>query len=205
MEDRNLSRMMLVLLGGCLALGSCQNPRSDGPHLAPMDLVPGSGDSAASMASYKQGVEAADAGDLDEAHKQLKVSVAESDRNALAWMELGIIEYERDNLFEAAYAFHRASILEPTRYEPHYNMGIILESVGRYQKAIAAYKRALKLAPDQIEVMENLARCYIRTDTDLDEAQTLIGKARPLERRLEWQEWLETQAQRLEQRKERER
>ncbi|MCK4277112.1 MAG: tetratricopeptide repeat protein [Phycisphaerae bacterium] len=120
------------------------------------------------------------------------------ERNARGWMLLGVIEYENDRLFEAASAFHRASRLEPMRYEPHFNTGAVLEKAGRYEQAIESYEAALKLAPDELAVMENLARCYIRAKTKLSVAKELIAKALPKEARPEWRIWLAEQLHRLE-------
>ena len=46
----------------------------------------------------------------------------------------------------------------PHRYEPHFNLGSVLESAGLYSQAIKAYKGVLELAPDNVEVMKNLAQ-----------------------------------------------
>jgi len=192
-------RTLGVIVGMCIcvSLSSCQGQSHSSWEATSAALPAGDESETASVDLYRQGVQALQERDLENAHERLKAAVTTDERNAFAWMELGIVEYERDNLLEAAYAFHRAALLEPSRYEPHYNTGMILESVGRYEKAIEAYSKALKLAPGQVEVMENLARCYIKTNTKLDTAEALVKKALPLEHRPEWREWLETQSRRL--------
>ena len=42
--------------------------------------------------------------------------------------------------------------------------------------------------------MENLARCYLKTNQQQEEAATLIGRALALERRPEWVRWLKQQS-----------
>jgi len=74
---------------------------------------------------------------------------------------------------------------------------MLYESIGRYEQAAAAYESALERAPGQTELLENLARCYIRGGFQLDRARQLIQEALPKENRPEWREWLERQRLRL--------
>jgi len=156
---------------------------------------------AESMELYRQGRQACRARDLERAGELLGKAVGVDDRNVLAWMTLGLVHHERQRAYEAAEAFHRAARLEPTRYEPHFNLGIVLESAGRLGPAIDAYEKALALAPEEVAVMENLARCYIRADRDLGRAAELVEKALRSERRPEWRLWLQQQSARLADRK----
>jgi len=157
---------------------------------------------AKSFAEYRLAAKAHKKDDLKSARKHATAALDASDRNAEAWMLLGLIEYQEDRIFEAASCFHRAGLLAPDRYEPPYNIGILLESAGRYKQAIESYQTALKLNPNQLEVMENLARCYIRSNTDLDHAKELIDRALLTEQRPQWREWLLDQSRRLATRKE---
>lgn len=141
--------------------------------------------------------EALEAGDIRQARADLFMALEADERNAAAWMTLGRLEYEAENLTEAAQAFHRAARLAPTRYEPRFNLGSVLERAGRYDRAITEYESALKLAPDQVEVMENLARCYIKTRTKLPTARHLIGQALLVESRPDWVRWLKLESDRL--------
>jgi Flp pilus assembly protein TadD len=151
-----------------------------------------------SLVLYRQGVAAYEAADVEKAQKLLSDAVSADSRNAYAWMALGVVEYQRDRMFEAAWAFYRAARLEPQRYEPLFNMGTVLESAGRYEKAIEAYEDALKAAPDQVEVMESLARCCVRSNSHLDRVKELMKKALQSEQRPEWRRWLEGQVTKLE-------
>jgi cytochrome c-type biogenesis protein CcmH/NrfG len=134
---------------------------------------------------------------VDKARELLLQAVQKDDRNAEAWMQLGAIEYEKNNYYESARAFHRASRLMPTRYEPHFNLGTVYETTAQFTEAIESYKKSLEMAPDQIEVMENLARCYIRSNQNLEEAKRLINRVLISEHRPEWRRWLEKEALRL--------
>jgi tetratricopeptide (TPR) repeat protein len=151
-----------------------------------------------SMELYEKAQKAIAKADTAQAREYLDQAIAEDDRNAYAWMAMGMLEYKEGNFYRAAHAFHRASRLEPSRYEPHFNLGIVLESAGRYAKAIPEYEAAMELLPDDVEIMEHLARCYIKTETKLDQAQKLIERTHALECRPEWTRWLEQQSRMLE-------
>ena len=49
-------------------------------------------------------------------------------------MALGDVEFRRDRYYESAEAFHEAARLAPTRFEPHFNLGIVFETIGRYSR-----------------------------------------------------------------------
>ena len=187
-----LSAMFLLL-----AVWGCRTPQSDPTADWRSRLSLRQEGAAKSTKLYQQGMEAYESKDRPKARSLLTEAVTADSRNAHAWVALGVVEMEMDNLFDAAVAFHRAARLQPSRYEPHYNVGLLYESLGRYQRAAEAYESALELAPDQTEVMENLARCYIRSGTKLDRAKELIDRALQKERRPEWREWLERQSLRL--------
>ncbi len=146
-----------------------------------------------SMVLYRAARDAEADGDAAEALERLGEAIATCDRNAPAWMLQGVLQAGQDEFAGAAKSFQAAVRLAPTRYEPHFNLGKILETAGRHLQAARKYEVALRLAPDQLEVMENLARCYIRTKTESRKARELIGKALELEVRPEWVRWLRAQ------------
>ena len=158
---------------------------------------------ARSLEQYRLAAMAYEKNDLESARSHIDKAIQSYSRNAEAWMLLGLIEQKEDRVFEAASSFHRASLLAPDRYEPLYNIGILLESFGRYRQAIESYQAALKLSPEQLEVMENLARCHIRSGTNLDQARKLIDQALLAERRPQWRQWLSQQSHQLAMRKSR--
>jgi tetratricopeptide (TPR) repeat protein len=133
----------------------------------------------------------------DEALEAFKEAVDTDRRHGPAWVALGITYFEGDDLFKAAEAFHAAAKLMPTAYEPRFNLAVTLEAGGKYRKAIDQYEAALRLAPDNPQVMENLALCLVRIDEDPERAESLVRSALVLETRGEWREWLKREARRL--------
>lgn len=196
----NVSRVSVALLLVCICvlLCGCRNPRADAIDAVKTELAARRTRRTRSMELCVKGRNAQANGDIALARKCLNDAIKADDRNAHAWMALGILEFEQDELHEAALALHRASRLEPHSYEPLFNIGLILDAAGKYPQAIKKYEAALHLAPDQVEVMENLARCYIHSDTKLDKAKELVERALSLESRSEWIRWLERQSQYLE-------
>lgn len=182
-------------LVGCLI--GCESPEENAKRLVRRELKARREAVIDSMRIYRDGLAAYEASDPERSRELFRESVEINERNVYAWMHLGTVEFELDNVFEAAEAFRSACKLARDRYEPHFNLGSVLQSVGKYSKAIEEYKAALELTPDQPEVLENLARCFLATNQRSDEARRLIERALSLEHRPEWIRWLRSQLQLL--------
>ena len=150
-----------------------------------------------SMELYEQGLRLRSQSKPAQARKSLRQAVELDGRNGLAWLALGVVETGDGVFYEAAQAFDRAARLMPSRYEPHFNLGSIFESVRHYPRAIEQYEIASGLALGQLEVMENLARCYLKANQRLERARELIEQALRSAHRPEWIRWLNYQAIRL--------
>jgi len=184
---------VLAALACLTVLPSCQSPRDKALATVQSQLATRTAARQRSMDLLRKAQQADQASQPQQARQCLQQAVREDDRNASAWMALGALEYQQDNYYQAAEAFHRAARLEPTRHEPHFNLGIVLESAGLYSKAAAEYETALKLAPEQLETMEHLARCYIKTHSNLPKAQQLLNLAAARETRPPWVRWIQQQ------------
>ncbi len=186
-------RICVILCVVCASLIPCSCQRGRSPALKAYNaaLSARNETQAKSMQLYQEGMKAHSESKAEEAIQYMREAVEADSQNAQAWMTLGVLEYKRGNVFEAARAFHRTGRIAPTRYEPHFNLGTIFEAVGYYEQAIEEYEIALKLSPNEVEVMENLARCYFRNDTNLEKARKLVRCALRHELRPEWQRWLE--------------
>ncbi len=192
---------ILPCLGLCLLviMCGCKSDQEIAKIAVQEELAARNAARVRSIELCQEGICAYDESDASNAQKYLHEAIAIDDRNAVAWMMIGLIEFEEGRLRESAEAFQRAARLRPTRYEPLFNLGVVFESAGQTILAIEKHERALELAPTQTEVMENLARCYIKTDTNLDKAKNLIATAMNTECRPEWVEWLQRQDRTLKQ------
>ena len=56
----------------------------------------------------------------------------------------------------ALHAFQKAADLMPNEADAHYNLGVVLKSLGRLDNAAVSYRRAVELKPDYVEAHSNL-------------------------------------------------
>jgi Tfp pilus assembly protein PilF len=190
----------LAAVGLCLLSCACPKASLREEQAFSKELAARNRQRGESVRLCRAGLDAYEAGDLEQARERLKGAVAADRGNAHAWVALGVVEFARNDASEAAFAFETAMGLEPARYEPRFNLGAVLESTGQYARAARLYEQALRLAPGQLEVMENLARCYIRGRMNLNRAKELVDKALESEARPEWRLWLESQSDRIQSR-----
>jgi tetratricopeptide (TPR) repeat protein len=70
--------------------------------------------------------------------------------------------YENGEMSDALEQLQQAIELNPTNPAWFFNAGLTLDSMDRFENAIAAYKHALELDPDDHEIMNSLAVDYTR-------------------------------------------
>ncbi|MEO0420241.1 MAG: tetratricopeptide repeat protein [Pseudomonadota bacterium] len=96
------------------------------------------------------------------------------------WNIRGAAARELGQLHEAQKAFCELERLAPTFAGAPYNLGLVMESKGADQDAIAAYSRALKLDPNLAQAQNNLGGVCLRLG-DLDRAYTHLKRATELQ------------------------
>ena len=176
---------------------SCGSPQKDAQRKLARELELRRENEARSMRLYEQGIGAQKASGARDAKQYFSESLRFDGANVYAWMALGSCRFDEEDYYAAAEAFHQAAKLLPWRYEPHFNLGTVFESVGRFSDAIQAYETALRLQPDQLQTMENLARAYIRANQNPQRAKELVDRALFSEERPQWRRWLQLQSLRL--------
>ena len=143
-------------------------------------------------------------GRRDRALDLLKEAVGLCPTDGRAQHLLGLVYFERGDLYNAAVRLDLASRLLRDRFEPCYNLGRVLEAGGQYEQAIRSYERSLGRRLDHLETMENLARVRLKAGYRDQETLGLLDRCLDRERRPEWSCWLGTEAERLRGRLERE-
>jgi len=194
---RRTTRLLVVSLAAVGLAAGCRDARQVARKTLAAEISLRQRHVEESLRQYKLGAAARANGDNDKAAAWFQKATSTDKQNAQAWMLLGIVEFDRGNMFEAARAFHQAATLEPDRYEPHFNLGTVFEACGQYRQAIGAYESALRIAPHQLEVMENLARCYVRSRGEPRRAKQLIDAALAREDRPAWRGWLQAQSEKF--------
>ena len=71
--------------------------------------------------------------------------------------------YEDGKMAQALVALERALEVNPTNSAWHFNKGLTLDAISRFEEAIAEYELALELSPDDLEILNALAVDYTRT------------------------------------------
>jgi Flp pilus assembly protein TadD len=139
-----------------------------------------------------KGVRHLEAGRLDRAETALKDALEADVSYGPAHNNLGHVYMLQGRFYLAAWEFEYANRLMPDRVEPLVNLGLVYEQVGRLERAHEFYRAAQALAPQDPQVLGNLARCRIIQE-QTDEVPQLLHELLLYETRPDWRVWAEEQ------------
>jgi len=71
--------------------------------------------------------------------------------------------YEDGKMTQALVELDRALEINPTNSAWHFNKGLTLDAINRFEEATSEYETALQLSPDDLEILNALAVDYTRT------------------------------------------
>src|SRR4029453_19576722 len=97
---------------------------------------------------------------------ELKSALAADVMCGPAHNNLGKVYYHQHKLYLAAWEFQYAMKLMPNVPEPRNNLGLVFESAGKLDDAVASYDEARGLEPDNVQFIGNLARARVRRGDD---------------------------------------
>jgi tetratricopeptide (TPR) repeat protein len=99
----------------------------------------------------------------DEAEREFKIEAERDPKNAqpLAW--LGSIQIRRNELQKAKVLLEKAIALDRDLRIAHVDLGIVFAETGQNNRAIAEWKEAIRLDPEQVDAHYRLARLYRAT------------------------------------------
>jgi Tfp pilus assembly protein PilF len=80
---------------------------------------------------------------------------ADARSDARAQVEFGIDVAQRGLWREAIYRWEKAVEIDPTYAEAHNNLAIGYEHEGEFEKARQTYEKAIKLAPNNMQIQQN--------------------------------------------------
>src|SRR5205807_255377 len=104
-----------------------------------------------------RGAALAEAGNLAEAEKEFRATIAADPRNARAYNNLGNVLSAMNRHDDAAGAYRKAIDLAPRYADPLNGLGTMLVSDGHAGDAIPYFDQALQIAPDYYEAQLNRA------------------------------------------------
>ncbi|WP_432799807.1 tetratricopeptide repeat protein [Poriferisphaera sp. WC338] len=128
-------------------------------------------------------------GDYEKAIATLKKSLGIDMDFAPAHNNLGLIYYEQEQFYTAAWEFEYAVKLMDNPAEPLNNLGMVYEAVGQYKKAHSYYEKAYEADPDQIQIVGNFARNQVRQGLRTPELKAMLDEIILKDSRADWIEW----------------
>ena len=132
-------------------------------------------------AELQLGLNLADLEKRDEAVKHLTALLDADPSDTRAYLALGGVYGAKKDFKSAAVIYDRAekAITAPLRshWNIFYQRGIAYEQLDIWPKAEESFRKALKLYPDQPQVLNYLGYSYVDQNKNLDEALAMIRKA----------------------------
>ena len=145
----------------------------------------------AALANKEQtiGLKAMDEGNWKDAEAAFKRALTADITNGPAHNNLGKVYWHEDQRYLAAWEFDYAAKLMPNQPEPKNNLGLVFESVGKLDDAVADYQQAESMEPDNPQFIGNLARARLRRGDSVASVQTLLDRLLMRDTRPEWLYW----------------
>jgi tetratricopeptide (TPR) repeat protein len=81
--------------------------------------------------------------------------------------------FSQQKWLEALEELRAAVAINPYNSAWHFNMGLTLDEMGRFEEAVEAYEQAVRIAPEDIEGLHHLGRDLARVGKLLESLKTL--------------------------------
>lgn len=107
--------------------------------------------------------------------------------------DLGVIELNRGQWYEAASEFEWARKLMPGHPDPRMNLALVFERAGRVDEALATYKTALEVYPNHIPSVQALTRLQVRSDRRDEQTNGFLTEIALAGETPKWREWAQQQ------------
>ncbi len=106
---------------------------------------------------------------------------------------MGLLYYERGNLYDAILAFESAMNYLPNDPTVYYNLGLALESAGKVHEAMDLYLQAVEMDPANPIFLGNLVRLRIRLGENDPSLVAQLQDLVLIETRPSWRRWADGQ------------
>ena len=132
------------------------------------------------------GVLALRRGDATGAEKEIRAAIAEKPDVRLAHFNLALVAEQQGDLQRAIAEYTQEIDLHANSYKAAFNLGRVYGRVGDRRAQIDAYKKAIEMNPSFAEGHLFLAKLYLDTQEDFDEAVRLARRGIELAPRSEY-------------------
>lgn len=185
------SQITLSLMTACLVLSACSHSahpaNRDRQYTTARPEPHHDSDQARKVAA--EGLQLLNDGKLEEAEQTLRRALEADVMFGPAHNSLGMVYYRQKRYYLAAWEFEYASRLMPDRPEPRNNFGLVFEAVGKIDDAVDWYGKAMQLAPDNPQIIGNLARAKVRRGDRDDQVRELLQQLVLKDTRPSWTAW----------------
>jgi Tfp pilus assembly protein PilF len=138
---------------------------------------------------YERAMAVYERGDLDRAERLLQEALTDDVTYGPAHNALGKLYFDQGKYYLAAWEFQYVINLMPERPEPHNNLGLVMEAVGKLEDAIASYSTAVELAPENPVYLGNCVRAYHRNGNRDQFVRYQLEQLIFLDSRPDWVAW----------------
>jgi Flp pilus assembly protein TadD len=118
---------------------------------------------------------------FNESAVQYQKLIDKGPASADLYVRLGEAKANGNDSAGAVEAFKKARELAPTSYLPVLELALLYNRVGRDEEARKTYEEVIKLQPDNVEALNNLA--YLKADSGVDLDQALAYAQRAQQKR----------------------
>jgi Tfp pilus assembly protein PilF len=181
--------LMLISFGVC---GCASDGKGKGMNYETIKANP-KRDPGAAAKLNKQGIESMSKGKIEKAEKLFKDALVKDINYGPAHNNLGRLYFDQDKNYLAAWEFEYATKVMPGRSEPYNNLGMVMERVGKMERAIEAYEIANEMNPNHPEITGNLARSWWCHDKTHPKTRELLEQLIFIDCRPEWVTWAKEQ------------
>jgi Flp pilus assembly protein TadD len=153
-------------------------------------MAPSVRDSCAARQLNEQGLALIEHGDLAGAEEAFRGAIARDLYFGPAHANLGVVLLQQGaQPFEAGWALRHAAQLMPKASAPRANLGLLFEAVGLYGRAEDQLRAALRLSPDDVEVIGHLARVHVRQSKRTPETLAWLEAVATQDDDAAWHNW----------------
>ena len=121
------------------------------------------------------------AGKFTDSSAQYQSLIDKNPKTAELYVRMGEAKANANDLNGAIDAFKKAKEIDPANYLPVLELALLYNRMGRDEEARKTYEDVIKLQPDNVEALNNLA--YLKADNGIDLDQALAYAQRAQQKR----------------------